>query len=305
MMNWIKKHPLLLQVSSVALLLLFMLLIYFLPPIREQLALKQFRANHPNCSIHVTSRSKSPRWISNLLRKVKLENYATRVQGLKINGHFHISRKVSPTVDLHFLVSFSQVSKLEISDRFFSPESFSQINHLKHLKQLRINNCEITGRGSLMLKDLEHLKEIWTNYFKLKEIELQNLPSLVALDLKNSNIGDELFDHLDDVGKTIEILGLANTNITDAGLLHLNDFPKLKSVDLRFTRRSITGYPNFTWKGIVQLKKHPTLESIGLRHTFDQTDLDKINMQAPRYASRWNDPVKAIHRKMRFLSPVP
>lgn len=305
MLNWIKKHPLLLQLASVALLFLFMLLLYFIAPIREQLALKQFRANHPDCRIHVTSRSKSPRWLSNLLAKVKLEHYATRVQGLQIHGHFHAPRKISSVIDLHFLIPFTQVSKLEIITGFFSPESFSQINHLKHLKQLRINNCEITGRGSLMLKDLEHLKEIRTNYFKLKEIELQNLPSLVALDLKNSNIGDELFDHLGDVSKTIEILGLANTNITDAGLLHLNDFPKLKSVDLRFTRRSITGYPNFTWKGIVQLNKHPTLESIGLRHTFAQTDLDKINTQAPRYASRWNDPVKAIHRKMRFLSPVP
>lgn len=305
MRGWFRKHPLLVRFAAIILLLFISIVGYFLPSIREQLALKRFKAEHPDCYVRINARTTAAPRVTDILKRISLEEYGTSIREIEIRGHFDSSGKLFSNIDLSFLSPFSRVTKLTVGSCILSPVSIANVNHLRELKQLRFEHCEISGNGLLVLNDLKHLEHIRTNYFRLQDIELINLPSLVTLGLKNSSLGDELFDHITDVSGTLENLGLANTKVTDAGLMNLYDFSQLESVDLRFTRRSVTGYPNFTWKGIVQLNQHPSLRSIGFSNTFDKPDLEKIIAQAPKFYTRWDNPVEARFRKQRILEATP
>ncbi len=298
---WITRHPLIVQFALITTLLISFLLGYFYPSYREFQAINSFKEIHPDCHINIKTTQTAPGWVFDLLQKAKLEKYATRIWRMELHGVFNSSRQLTSEFELDLLPSFQKLRILSLSGCFLNSNSMSNISQLKHLVQLRMESCEIIDDGSLTLHNMESLKEFYSNYLTLKKVDLKNLPRLKILDLKNARIGDELIDQLSPVSGSLTSLGIANSNITDEGLKKLHDLPKLEFVDLRFTRSSPTGNPNYTWEGVTQLKSHPTLENVGISSTFDAEILKKIKVEAPRFVTRWDSPVRPEERERRIL----
>ncbi|MCA8987262.1 MAG: hypothetical protein KDA78_06460 [Planctomycetaceae bacterium] len=301
MYAWIKRHPLLLCLSSLCLFVLIGLGSLFYPGYREQAALAAFQRNNPDIHFYnITYEGSHPK-IGRLLDEWGLQNYMNRVVKMSITGDYAAGLLFKEEKNLEYLQAFPHLRDLTLMGLRLTPEEFSRVRFAHNLKILRVENCWLRDDGTMILENMPHLRSVHANYFRIQHTRISQLPRLRELDLKNCGAGDTVLESLDEISDTLQILGIANSQVTDDGLRHLLDMKKLKFIDLRHTRRTESGYPPYTWQGIAQLKDHHSLGGVGLRHTFDADQLEQLKAVAPRFVTRWDDPVPPSMRKDRIL----
>jgi hypothetical protein len=85
---------------------------------------------------------------------------------------------------------------------------------------------------------LAHFQSLGGHHF---ERQLADGRELIAMQLRNSTISEEDLAMLEHLANQVDLVGLENTSVTDAGLKHLCRLPKLDNIDLANTEITDAG----------------------------------------------------------------
>lgn len=143
--------------------------------------------------------------------------------------------------------------------------SLALLRGLTHLKRLNLASARITDAALVNLKELTQLEYLSLHETQITDaalVHLRGLTSLRELSLAGTKITDTGLESLREL-KRLEILDIHHTGrvnagvpISDAGLVHLKDITKLRSLNLLGT--------DVTAEGLKHLTPLPMLESLAL-----------------------------------------
>ncbi len=165
------------------------------------------------------------------------------------------------------LKSIGQLSSLEVLDMGIMKWTDVGLLHLANLKSLQEISFPDRGRpgkGFDAIVQLPNLKYIGGHTFTdVHMARLKGSKTLRALNLDNNEfLTDAGLAHLADVPK-LEYLNLHHTNITEGGVQHLRPLKSLKHINLMVNRK--TKQPVFTVATAQVLSELPSLEDVGLQ----------------------------------------
>lgn len=149
------------------------------------------------------------------------------------------------------------------------------------MKQLSLDDCDITGDGIDHLNRLQGVPEVSVRHDAMTDARLGSWNGLnlrLSLDLSRTAVTDGGLEVLHEGLKRLNRLDLSETSVTDAGLENLNGLPELERLWLSDT--SITDRGLVHLEGLTNLKHlslHGTrVTDAGLKHLAGLTKLESL-----------------------------
>jgi hypothetical protein len=145
-----------------------------------------------------------------------------------------------------------------------------RLNGVSQLKELWLEDTDITDAGLQQLKGLTQLEKLSLSGTEVTDaglVNLQGLRKLRELGLGETGVTDSGLDRL--LGLSgLRDLWLDSNEVTDTGLAHLEGLRKLQSLDLAFTQVTDAGLAHL--EGLAQLRRlelgATPITGAGLRH---------------------------------------
>jgi hypothetical protein len=161
----------------------------------------------------------------------------------------------------------------------------ADMTHLRGLTQLEelnlhVDAIPITGASLVNLKGMSRLRVLYMP-LRVADQDLASLSRLTALEsivpYGDSNITDAGLAHLEPLGN-LKMLSLRGGNVTSAGLARLRGMTRMRALDLSATRVDTLG-PLCHMKTLkyLYLESAPINDS-GLAHIADLTELSKLDL---------------------------
>jgi Leucine-rich repeat (LRR) protein len=182
-----------------------------------------------------------------------------RVEYLDLAGQPKITDK-----NLSVLKQFLNLVGLDLSTTMITNGGLTFIGDLRKLDQLHLNNCrQISDKGLNSLCTLGNLTSLWLTKNQAISKEgleyLSRLPSLSKLTLRRTGIKGKALSTLEKK-KSLQLLDISYTDISDISLAYLYDLNHLESLML-------AGCKEITDNGIAHLRKVQSLRRLVLSDT--------------------------------------
>jgi hypothetical protein len=135
------------------------------------------------------------------------------------------------------LQNLKELQILDLNNTEIDDQALKYIGSLKHLQWLNVGSTNATGKGLTYLSGLSHITDFSMMYCNMADADLELLRAmpLTALRLSGSDIADKA---LEPVGKMKDLKALRlarNKRITDKGIAYLAKLSKVTELDLSDT----------------------------------------------------------------------
>lgn len=155
-------------------------------------------------------------------------------------------------VDDEYLELFKRVRIIDLCNTAVDDAGLERLREaisVANLKELRLDDVQISDAGLKQIQDLKNLSVLWLDVPQISDTGLGHIGKmshLKALSLNNTGISDAGLQHLRGL-RNLETLSLNDTKISDQGLEHLRG---LSDLELLFVRKS-----DVTRAGVEKLQK--------------------------------------------------
>ncbi len=161
------------------------------------------------------------------------------------------------------LTHLTGLRRLDFQEGDFHDKAFGQLGKLPNLEVIFVKECFVTGESLTHFGSLKKLQAMtfkkcafdWTLLSKSKTV----FPALTQLGLTNSNVTDEGLLWLQNMPKLTKLFLDCDVKVTDKGLLNIKKLKQLRIVQLKDMKQ-------LTLKGVMQLKGS-NLVHIGLENS--------------------------------------